>query len=102
MAQPAKRRHTITKPARKEAVVNLRMPAAIRDLIDNAAGVLGKTRTAFIIESSQSQAIDVLLDKRLFALDRLQHDAFRKALDAPPQPNEKLKKLMAAKAPWDA
>jgi uncharacterized protein (DUF1778 family) len=86
---------------RKEAIINLRMPTAIRDLIDNAADVLGKTRTAFIIESSRKHAIDVVLDQRLFTLSDDQYDAFLKALDAPPVPNEKLKRLMASKAPWE-
>ncbi|MGH6872194.1 MAG: DUF1778 domain-containing protein [Rhizomicrobium sp.] len=86
---------------RKEAVVNLRMPLAIRNLIDSAAGVLGKTRTAFIIESSRKHAADVLLDQRLFTLDGAQHGAFLKALDAPPPANAKLKRLMAGAAPWE-
>ncbi len=86
---------------RKEAIINLRMPTAIRDLIDNAADVLGKTRTAFIIESSRKHAIDVLLDQRLFTLSEHQYDAFLKALDEPPAPNEKLKRLMASKSPWE-
>jgi len=87
--------------ARKEAVVNLRMPTATRDLIDDAADALGKTRTAFIIESSRREAIDVLLDRRLFSLNESQFDAFVKALDAPAAPNAKLKRLMASKAPWE-
>lgn len=86
---------------RKEAIINLRMPTAIRDLIDNAADVLGKTRTAFIIESSRKHAIDVLLDQRLFSLSENQYDAFVKALDEPPASNEKLKRLMTSKAPWE-
>ena len=88
-------------PVRREAIVNLRMPLAIRDLIDNAAEVLGKTRTAFIIESSRKHAIDVLLDQRLFTLAEEQYDAFVRVLDEPPASNEKLKRLMSSKAPWE-
>lgn len=88
-------------PVRREAIINLRMPLAIRDLIDNAAVVLGKTRTAFIIESSRKQAIDVLLDQRLFTLTEEQYDAFVRALDEPPVANEKLKRLMSRKALWE-
>lgn len=89
------------KPARKDTVVNLRMPTPTRDAIDRAAEVLGKTRTAFIIESSHRHAIDVLLDKRLFNLGADEYDAFVKALDAKPQPNAKLKQLFASKSPWE-
>jgi uncharacterized protein (DUF1778 family) len=89
------------KAVRNEAIINLRMPTSIRDLIDNAAEVLGKTRTAFIIESSRKYAIDVLLDQRLFTLNEDQYESFLRALDEPPVPNEKLKKLMASTAPWE-
>ena len=89
------------KGNRMDAVVNLRMSVSIRDLIDSAAELVGKTRTAFIIESSRKHAIDVLLDQRLFKLNADQFDAFARALDEKPAPNEKLKRLMASAAPWE-
>ncbi|HSZ74278.1 MAG TPA: DUF1778 domain-containing protein [Rhizomicrobium sp.] len=82
-------------------MVNLRVPAAVRDLIDNAATILGKTRTAFIIESSRKEAIDVMLDQRLFTLDSKRFDAFAKALDEIPASNAKLRQLMSSKSPWE-
>ena len=60
-------------PHRRDAVVNLRMSKGVRDLIDEAAAALGKTRTDFIIDSSRKQATDVLLDQRLFALEGCSH-----------------------------
>lgn len=77
------------------------MPTPTRDLIDDAADMLGKTRTAFIIDSCRKQADDVLLDKRLFTLDANQYEAFLSALNETPKPNEKLKRLFAGKSPWD-
>jgi len=41
------------------------------------------------------------LDRRLFALDDVQHAAFLKALDEPVAPNARLKRLMASKSPWE-
>ena len=82
-------------------VVNLRMSDEARDLIDSAAAVLGKTRTDFIIDSSRKHAIDVLLDQRLFSLNEQQYAAFQHALDEPPAPNERLKRLLASKSPWE-
>lgn len=90
-----------SRTAKRDAVVNLRMPVSIRDLIDNAAELVGKTRTAFIIESSRKHAIDVLLDQRLFKLDEEQFAAFSQALDETPASNEKLKRLMATPSPWE-
>jgi uncharacterized protein (DUF1778 family) len=72
-----------------------------KELIDEAADAVGKTRSEFMVESARLHAIDVLLDKRLFALGAEQYEAFLKALDAPPVPNEKLRKLMKDKAPWE-
>jgi uncharacterized protein (DUF1778 family) len=86
---------------RRETVVNLRMTRLMRDLIDSAAAVAGKTRTDFIIESSRARAIDVLLDQRLFTLNETQYGAFLRALDEKPAPNEKLKALLSGKAPWE-
>ena len=50
----------LKKAGRRDSVVNLRMSAKVRDLIDDAAGVLGKTRTDFIVDSSRKYAIDWL------------------------------------------
>jgi uncharacterized protein (DUF1778 family) len=45
-------------------------------------------------------SFDVLLDRRLFTLSNEQY-AFIRTLEAPPAPNEKLKRLLASKSPWD-
>jgi uncharacterized protein (DUF1778 family) len=86
---------------RRDTVINVRVPRLLRDLIDQAAGVSGKTRSEFILESARAHAVDVLLDQRLFALDPDRYDAFMGMLDAAPAPTGKLKRLMARKAPWE-
>ena len=80
--------------------INLRIEANTRRLIDDAAAILGKTRTEFMIESARRQAIDVLLDQRLFALDSDRYDAFAHALDNPPAPGPKLRSLMRRVPAW--
>jgi uncharacterized protein (DUF1778 family) len=80
--------------------INLRIEASTRQLIDDAAAVLGKTRTEFMIESARRQAIDVLLDQRLFALDSDRYDAFMHALDNPPAPGPKLRSLLRRMPAW--
>jgi uncharacterized protein (DUF1778 family) len=94
------RRDTTTRE-RRDSVVNVRMARQTRDLIDEAAEAVGKTRSEFMVESARTHAIDVLLDKRLFSLGTEQYDAFLKALDAPPPPNAKLKRLLKSKSPWE-
>lgn len=80
--------------------INLRIEAATRQLIDDAAAVLGKTRTEFMIESARQQAIDVLLDQRLFVLDSDRYDAFVHALDNPTAPGPRLRSLLRRPPAW--
>jgi uncharacterized protein (DUF1778 family) len=80
--------------------INLRIEASTRQLIDDAALVLGKTRTEFMIESARRQAIDVLLDQRLFMLDSERFDGFMHHLDNPPAPGPKLKLLLRRVPAW--
>jgi uncharacterized protein (DUF1778 family) len=86
---------------RLDTTINVRVSTTWRDLVDNAASVLGKTRTDFIVEAARRQATDVLLDQRLFALDDGQYRAFLRTLEDPPPPNERLKRLMTGKSPWE-
>ena len=80
--------------------INLRIEANTRQLIDDAAAILGKTRTEFMIESARRQAIDVLLEQRLFVLDSERYDAFMHALDNPPAPGSKLRSLLRRVPAW--
>ncbi|MBV1702710.1 MAG: DUF1778 domain-containing protein [Hyphomicrobiales bacterium] len=80
--------------------INLRIEANTRQIIDDAAAVLGKTRTEFMIESARKQAIDVLLDQRLFVLDGDRYDAFLRALDNPIAPGPKLRSLLRRVPAW--
>ncbi len=85
-----------------KASINLRIEAQTRRMIDDAAAILGKTRTEFMVESARSRATDVLLDQRLFVLDDARYDAFVNALDNPPAPGPKLRTLLRRTPAWDA
>ncbi len=80
--------------------INLRIDSPTRRLIDDAAAILGKTRTEFMIDSARSLAIDVLLDQRLFVLDSDRYDAFIHALDNPTAPGPKLRALLRRVPAW--
>jgi uncharacterized protein (DUF1778 family) len=82
--------------------INLRIEAQTRQLIDQAAALLGKTRTEFMVDSARSRAVDVVLDQRLFLLDAGRYDAFVHALDNPPAPGPKLRALLRRKQAWQA
>jgi uncharacterized protein (DUF1778 family) len=82
--------------------INLRIESRTRQLIDDAATILGKTRTEFMIDSARMLAIDVLLDQRLFVLDSERYDAFVDALDNPPAPGPKLRALLRRVPAWQS
>lgn len=83
-----------------KGAINLRIEPQVRQLIDDAAAVLGKTRTEFMIEAARQQATDVLLDQRLFHLEPERFDSFIAALDTPPAPGPKLRTLLGRTPAW--
>lgn len=91
---------TRSSAAETKGSINLRIEAQTRQIIDDAAAILGKTRTEFMVESARRQAIDVMLDQRLFVLDAERYDAFMHALDNPPEPGPKLRSLLRRVPAW--
>jgi uncharacterized protein (DUF1778 family) len=89
---------TLTKPRRE--TLNLRIAPAERTLIDRAAQSAGKTRTDFILEAARRAAEDALLDRAVLAVGPAAYAAFLARLDAPAQPNARLRKTMQARQPW--
>lgn len=93
-----------TGKAAPEASVplNMRIKPTTRNLIDRAAELLGKNRTDFMLEASERRAEEVLLDRTVFTVSAEAYAEFLVRLDQPAQPNERLKRTMTTKAPWDA
>lgn len=54
-----------------------------------------------MLESARQQAIDVLLDQRLFMLDPDRFDAFVRVIDDPPAPGPKLRSLLRRVPAWE-
>ena len=89
-----------TSDTETKGSINLRIETNTRQLIDEAAAALGKTRTEFMIDSARRQAIDVLLDQRLYILDPAGYDVFLEALNNPPAPGPKLRALLRRVPAW--
>lgn len=81
--------------------VNLRVREDTRALIDKAASIQGRSRTDFMIEAARRAAEEAILDQRVIMVSRESYDNFLAVLERPPEVNEKLRKLMRTKAPWD-
>ena len=86
------------KPPRD--TLNLRIPAAERNLIDRAAESAGKTRTDFILEAARRAAEETLLDRALMVVSPEAYEEFVRRLEQPARPNARLRRTMRAKAPW--
>ena len=83
----------------RDATINLRALTQQLDLIDQAARLLGKSRSDFVLEAACEKARSVVLDQVFFSLDEDRLKQFTAMLDAPPAPNPGLERLMSVKAP---
>lgn len=91
-----------TQAKDKESVsINIRAKARQRDLIDQAAARLGRSRSDFMLNAACSQAEDVLLDQTFFAVDANTFKKFQMLLDQPLPATDKLRRLLKTKVPWD-
>ena len=88
--------------SQEPVTISIRAKAGQRDLIDQAADRLGRSRSDFMLEAACRQAEDVLLDQTYFVLDSDKMAAFQALLDKPPAPTERLRRLLNAPAPWEA
>ena len=92
----------MTQAQRKEAVsINIRAKAEQRDLIDQAAERLGRSRSDFMLGAACRAAEDVLLDQAFFTVNAGTFAKFQAMLDQPLPPTDKLRRLLKTKAPWD-
>ncbi|MDM0082828.1 DUF1778 domain-containing protein [Variovorax sp. J31P179] len=89
-----------TAPSKRETL-NIRIKPEERDLIDRAARARGKNRTDFMLDAARAAAEETLLDQVLVAASPQAYAAFLARLDMPLQSNERLRKTMRTKTPWD-
>jgi len=80
--------------------LNLRIKPDLRKLIDRAANLSGRNRTDFVLSAARRAAEEALLDRTVFTVDRKTYAEFLALLDAPPQPNARLRRSLTTPAPW--
>ena len=85
----------------RDLAINIRVSRRQRDLIDQAAQALGRSRSEFMLETASREAENVLLSRAFFRLDPEAFDRCNALLDAPPAPSEGLRDLMNRQAPWE-
>ena len=81
--------------------LNMRIRPEMRMLIDHAAELTGKNRTDFVLDAARQAAHNAVLDQTILSLNPKAYAAFVKLLDAPPEPNARLRRSMQTKPVWD-
>lgn len=86
----------------KESVsINIRAKMRQRDLIDQAAKRVGRSRSDFMLDAACRQAENTLLDQAFFTTDANTFKKLQDLLDKPLPATDKLRRLLKTKAPWD-
>lgn len=92
----------MARPHTQESIsINIRAKLRQRDLIDQAADCLGRSRSDFMLEAACNKAEDVLLDQAFFTVDPGTFKKIQILLDKPLPPTDRLRRLMKTKAPWN-
>lgn len=84
----------------RDVTLNIRARKAQRDLIDEAAALMGTSRSDFMLSAACRSAEEVFLEKRVFSLNAEEFKRFEEMLDTPPSENPGLKALLNVKTPW--
>jgi uncharacterized protein (DUF1778 family) len=89
------------KSTRSDVSINIRAQKRQRDLIDQAAERLGRSRSEFMLAAACREAEDVLLDQSVFLLDAGTFERLHRLLDKPLPATAKLRRLIETKPPWE-
>lgn len=74
--------------------IDLRVRPDAKEALQAAAALRHKSVSEFILDSALGAADEILADRRYFGLNAEQWQAFQAALDAPPKPLPRIKRLM--------
>jgi len=85
----------------RRETLNIRIKPEVRGLIDRAAQLAGKNRTDFVLDAARQAAEAALLDRTIFAVTSKAYADFLARLDAPPRPNERLRRALQTPGPWE-
>ncbi len=81
--------------------INIRAKAKQRNLIDQAADKLGRSRSEFMLAAACREAEDVLLDQTFFTVNASTFEKFQTLLEQPLPATDKIRRLLKTKAPWE-
>ena len=74
--------------------LDLRLTSSAKRTLQTAAVAAQRSVSEFVLESALARAEETLPDRRVFKLNAEQWAAFQAALNAPPRPVPRMKKLL--------
>jgi uncharacterized protein (DUF1778 family) len=91
-----------TEPSLAEINIHLRARAEDKNIIDQAANLIGANRSQFMLASALKEAKNVLLDQSTFHVNSREFNAVMDWLDQAPNTEVKtgMKRIVQAKTPW--
>ena len=81
--------------------LDLRLTRTAKQTLQAAARAQRKSVSEFVLDTALSEAEERLADRRVFALDSKNWDAFIAALDAPPRRHPRLERLFREPSVFD-
>ena len=85
----------------RDILLNVRTDNATKQLLKEAASMLGTTVTGFLLSTATKEAHELINNKQHFFLNNEQWNKFCSALDDNPQENKVLQKLLSSKGVFD-
>lgn len=80
--------------------VDLQMTPDTKRTLERAASASNKSLAEYLVDTGLDAANDSLTEQRIFRLDGKRWSDLMAALDAPPQDNPELRKLLARRPAW--
>lgn len=92
----------LTEPAFAEVNIHLRARAADKNIIDQAANLIGANRSQFMLASALKEAKNILLDQTTIHVSAKQFNAILDWMDAKPSAEaiKGMKRLAKTKPVW--
>ena len=85
----------------RDILLNVRTDTATKELLKEAAAMLGTTVTGFLLSTATKEAHELINNKHHFFLNNEQWNKFCSALDEDPKENKALQKLLGTKGVFD-
>ena len=91
-----------TQSSLAEINIHLRARAEDKNIIDQAAGLIGSNRSQFMMASALKEAKNILLDQSTIHADAKAFNAIMDWMDEKPgsETRKGMKRLLQAKSPW--